>query len=197
MPDTPYLTPAAIRARVPALASEGDYPDSTLSDLVTEFEGITENYRGVAFTARTAVSETHTLDRERVIVTKWPVVSSVTSVAVVDRALVSTSVLSTDWQINRLNGIVDLGGYYTGVATIVYAHGITTPPAGLVRACRLYVRACAMRDDSGIGRDVVRQGFDGGGSTTFSTPDKDHPTGYLDVDRLLNQLEDYRRPGIA
>lgn len=70
---------------------------------------------------------------------------------------------------------------------------IGAPPATLLRACREYVRSCALADRSNVPRDVIGQTFDGG-YTRYSTPDKDagRPTGYLDVDRLLNSLDDFR-----
>ena len=66
-------------------------------------------------------------------------------------------------------------------------------PAAVLRACRLYVRSCALSDQSSIPRDVLGQSFEGT-YTRYSTPDWDagRPTGYLDVDRLLNTLDDYR-----
>lgn len=63
----------------------------------------------------------------------------------------------------------------------------------LARACREYVRASAVATRSNVGRDVIAQSVEGL-TTRFSTPDKaaGRPTGYLDVDRLLNSLTDHR-----
>jgi len=65
----------------------------------------------------------------------------------------------------------------------------------LARACREYVRASALANQSGVSRDVISQSVEGV-STRFSTPDVDagRPTGYVDVDRLLSSLTDYRVP---
>ena len=63
----------------------------------------------------------------------------------------------------------------------------------LARACREYVRASAVATRSNVARDVISQSVEGL-TTRFSTPDKaaGRPTGYLDVDRLLNSLPDRR-----
>lgn len=87
-------------------------------------------------------------------------------------------------------------------AATATATGVTftigTPPAPVLRACREYVRSCALADQSSVPRDVISQSFGDGGYTRYSTPDWEagRPTGYLEVDRLLNSLDDYR-PGFA
>lgn len=201
MADTPYYTASTLRSRVGTdLENSAKFPDADLTDLIAEYEDVAERYRGCAFTSRAAVSETHTLNQARCIVVRWPFVRSVTSIAVVARDGTSTSLVSTDWEINSDPGIVDLGGSYTGRATIVYTHYLTaTPNATVLRGCREFVRSSMLRQTSGMGRDVIRQGFEGGGSTQYSTPNwvEGRPTGYLTVDAILNSLTDYRRPGVA
>jgi len=65
----------------------------------------------------------------------------------------------------------------------------------LVQAAREYVRSSSLSGRSGAPRDIISQSVEGL-TTRFSTPDKANrrPTGYLDVDRLLNSLPDYRAP---
>jgi hypothetical protein len=81
--------------------------------------------------------------------------------------------------------------------TTAAATGVTVTIGGcpntLLRACREYVRSCALADSSNVTRDVIGQSADGG-YTRYSTPDMraGRPTGYLEVDRLLNSLRDYR-----
>lgn len=88
---------------------------------------------------------------------------------------------------------IELSAVATATATGVDLT-IGGPPKALLRACRQYVRACALSDKSSVPRDVITQADGSGGYTRFSTPDKDagRPTGYLEVDRLLNSLDDYR-----
>lgn len=73
-----------------------------------------------------------------------------------------------------------------------------TPPATWVRACTEYVISVLRATASGQSRDVIAQTFDGG-MTRYSTPDvaAGRPSGFLEVDRLLNSLPDYRLPGVA
>lgn len=74
----------------------------------------------------------------------------------------------------------------------------TTAPETLKRACAVYVEAVANATRSGTSRDVIAQSMDGSW-TRFSTPDwsAGRPSGWTEVDRLLNSLPDYRIPGIG
>lgn len=196
---TPYLTPALIRARVPALADTGKYPDVVLTDLVTEFEDLAEEYRGVAFTPRTAV-ETQTLNPyTTIIVLNYPRVRSVASLVVDGITVGATSYKVTEagW-LESSTGLSIAGGYVTATAVITYDHGFDAPRAGLVRACREYVRICAIADRSSVPREIIATSADGM-SSRYSTPNKDQgrPTGYLEIDRLLNSMPDYRTPVVA
>lgn len=73
-----------------------------------------------------------------------------------------------------------------------------TAPETLKRACTTYVEAVANSTRSGTSRDVIAQSIDGSW-TRYSTPDwtAGRPSGWTEVDRLLNSLPDYRLPGIA
>lgn len=88
---------------------------------------------------------------------------------------------------------VEISANATATGTDVTMN-IGGPPAVLLRACREYVRSCALSDQSKVPRDVIAQSFGDGGYTRYSTPDWDagRPTGYLEVDRLLNSLDDFR-----
>jgi len=205
MPAAPYLTPAQIRAAVSTLADSAKYPDTALSDLVAEFEQVAEEYRGVAFTPRTAV-ETQTVCPGAASVTlNWPRVRSITSV-VVD----GTTVSSSTYRVTEAGILQSSAGFYAGgafpeaSAVVTYDHGYDVPTSTvapgsvLLRACREYVRVCAVADRSNVPRDIIATTSDGM-STRYSTPDKKagRPTGYLEVDRLLNTLPDYRIPVFA
>ena len=96
-------------------------------------------------------------------------------------------------------GIVDLGGYWSGVATMVYSHYLTaTPSAEILRGCREFVRATLLRAKSGVSRDVLRQGYEGQ-NPTFVVVDwaAGVPTPWTTVNDIWNGLTDYRRPGVA
>lgn len=72
------------------------------------------------------------------------------------------------------------------------------PPEVIVRACVEYVHHVVSQQTSGTSRDVIAQSMDGSW-TRYSTPDwpAGRPTGWTEVDRLLNSMPDYRVPGIA
>lgn len=199
MADTPYYTAATLRTAVPELADTDEYPSADITDLIAEYEAKLERYRGVAYTTRAAVSETHTLNGSRSLITDWQYIRSVTSIAVASRDGTSTSLASTDWEITGPPGIVDLGGYWSGVATIVYSHCLTTTPAvDVLRGCREFVRATLLRQKSGVSRDVLRQGYEGQNPTFVVVDwDKGVPTPWTTVNDIWNGLTDYRRYGAA
>jgi hypothetical protein len=185
----PYTTAANVRSLVPPLADTSVYPDAVLTAAIAEFEGIAEDYRGVAFTPRDTTETVH-LGTSGVMLLTWPLVRSITSVTVDGTVLVTGQ-----YRVGDAGRLFDLSGE---AATVVYSHGFDAPPAGLVRACVQYVRAVALADQSGVARDVIAQTYEGM-TLRYSTPDKraGRPTGFVEVDRLLNSLPDYRIPGIG
>lgn len=193
----PYLTPAQVRERAPILNDEARYPDVRLAELVAEFEELAERYRGVAFTPRTA-TETVWIGADWnqhgsfVLVDRTPI-RSVTGFTLDGTAV--TPMVETDFR----TGMIRFGAHVgPGSLGVTYDHGLDVPPPGILRACTIYVRSAALSDQSGTPRDVIGQTFDGG-YTRFSTPDWNlgRPTGWLEVDRILNSQEDHRIPGVA
>jgi hypothetical protein len=190
----PYTTAATVRSQVPPLVNPDNFSDELLDSYIAEFEGICEEYRGVAFTPRDT-SETVLLGRSGAVLLTWPQVRSIASVTVDGTAL-------TPEQYEA-----DLSGRIFGLAgkraVVAYSHGFDPPPAppygpAVVRATVQYVRAVALADQSNVGRDVIAQTYEGM-TLRYSTPDKraGRPTGFVEVDRLLNSLPDYRIPGIG
>ena len=196
-----FPSPADIAERFPSIGLSG----GQIAELIAEFVELAERYRGVALQATNA-TETfsnatsynayvdqwplRTIERPRLFTVqlgRWPV-RSVTSVTVDGDVVTPTRVTDT--------GLVYLPRM--GLETVVvYVHGIDTPTAAK-RACAEYVRAVALAERSGTSRDVIAQSFDGG-MTRYSTPNwsAGRPTGFLEVDRLLESLPDYRVPGVA
>jgi hypothetical protein len=192
----PIATAAQVRAAAARFKDlpETTYPDDDIDALVSEFAEIFTKYRGVAPTP-TATAETLVLrSPSSVLVLRWPLVSALTSVTV-DGIAVDGDSLTLDPA-----GTVTYAGTFSAGVPIVatYTHGLAAVPATLTRAVVQYVCAVFRADESGTGRDVIAQTFDGG-ITRYSTPDMSmgRPTGWLEVDRLLNSLDDYRMPGIA
>jgi hypothetical protein len=190
----PYLTVAQVRqrARSAVVADDSVFSDEEIEDYIAGFEDIAERYCGVAFIPRAA---THTEDvcRSGQLILQ-PRITAVSAFTVDETA--STIYEVTDS--GKLSaGLLPLSSTTTGAVSVTYTHGYATCPKEIERACIQYVRACALRDQSDSGRDVIAQGFDGG-TTRFSTPDWDagRPTGYIEVDRILNSFG-RTPPGIA
>ena len=80
-----------------------------------------------------------------------------------------------------------------GRMTAGIRHGATSTPAALLDACTEYVLCVARNRASGVSRNTLSEATDAG-TTRYSTPDwsAGRPTGWLEVDRLLNTLPDYR-----
>ena len=181
-----YLTAAQVRSRVPALQNTTGFSDAEIDRLVAEFEEIAERFRGVAFTPRNRTQSFHRPDRTILLGTQP--LRSVTSYTV-DGVAGTLADLQIDLAVGKITG----PWYNATTVAVTYSHGLDAPPANLLRACAEYCRAVAFSDRSGQGRDVISQSFDGG-VTRYSTPDfaRGRPTGYLEVDRLLTSLRDYR-----
>jgi hypothetical protein len=193
------MTAAELRAAVTTLADVGKYPDPALDDLVAEFEEVAEDFRGVAFTPRTAV-ETQNIDPYTTVITlNHPKVRSITSIVADGNTLDAATYKRTERDtIESSTGFLGGTAFVTMSVVITYDHGYDSPPKRLLRACREYVRICAVADRSNVPRDIISTSADGM-STRYSTPDigAGRPTGYIEVDRLLNSLPDYRTPAIA
>jgi hypothetical protein len=202
---TPYLTPTGIRAAVPSLENTGKYSDTQLADYIAEFEQIAEDYRGVAFTPRTAVETQTICSGASAVALNWPKVRSVASVVVDGTTIDSSTYRVTEAGVLMSStGFVAGGAFPEAAAVVTYDHGYdvptttTRPGSVLLRACREYVRIVAVADRSSVPRDIIATSADGM-STRYSTPDlkAGRPTGYLEVDRLLNSLPDHRIPVFA
>lgn len=204
MPAAPYLTPAQIRARVPVLADTSKYPDDVLAELVAEFEQVAEDYRGVAFTPRTAVETQTIAPGSTVLILNHPRVRSVASVVVDGTTLSASTYRTTDVGLEFASGLSAGGGYATAAVVTTYDHGFDVPTptvapgAMLLRGCRLFVSFEAVADRSAVPRDIIATSADGI-TSRYSTPNKaeGRPTGYVVLDRQLNGLTDYRHPAVA
>jgi len=211
--DTPYLVPDDIRAK--AWVSKLTLSESDLAAYIAEFEAVCEDYRGVAFTTRTVASETvfiagtyyafgdayssgyygtGRITRQSIILQHCKV-----------QELTSMTINGITQDVNSVTldsptGMVynPLGFAPESTIVVAYTHGFPTPPPQCLRACQQYVRAVALSDNSNVSRDVISTAVDGR-SERYSTADKSagRPTGYLEVDRLLNSLPDFRTVGVG
>jgi len=191
-----YLTVAQVRSRVPGLANTGTYLDAELTNLVSEFTDIAERFRGVAFESRSVTSEQIVRPGRDVKLANSKV--RAISAASIDAVSLTAGELAA-LVVDKSVGVVSNGTWYGGnILLVTYTHGFDAPPEPLLRACAEYCRSVAFSDRSGQGRDVIAQSMDGS-FTRYSTPDwnRGRPTGYLEVDRLLNSVADFRVPGVA
>lgn len=183
----PYLDADDIRQRYPRVTDQVA-SDEALEDLIEEFEDIAERYTGVAYLPREVTTTVEVCGNRWV--SPHFLITAVESLEIEDVAL-TTHTFADGYGI-------DFGSYRRGTMVITYTHGMTEPPKAILRACYEYVRACAMADNSSVPRDVISQSGDGF-TTRYSTPDwaKRRPTGYIEVDRLLNSVTQYRRPVVV
>lgn len=108
---------------------------------------------------------------------------TITGTGIADRATIASVTSATEIELSAVATATGTGITFT----------IGGPPTAVLRACREYVRSCALSDRSGVPRDVISQSAEGT-YTRFSTPDWDagRPTGWLEVDRLLNSLDNFQ-----
>lgn len=198
----PYLTADEVRAAVPSLQDDARFEDAKLASYVAEFEGKAEHYRGVAFTPRTCVESMPVGSGTTGVVLSWPKARGITSIELDDVALtVGTYRLGHAGSVELSSVLYVSGGFATGVLVVEYEHGFDAPdtstPMGsvLLAACAEYVKSVAMQRLKATGREIIATASDGV-LHRFSTPDirAGRPTGWLEVDQLLNSLPDFRYP---
>lgn len=202
MPDPfvadPYIEVADLRARLGGdfTSSTPEFDDDALAALVSEFEEIAEDYLGVAFVEREG-SESFTLAAPAAsIMLAQPQVRELTGLTI------DGDEVDLDAEPFTLYGPVGrVEGTFPSLVPIVfgYTYGFTAPTPTLVRAGVQYVRSCALVDRSRVARDALSVADGSGGTTRYSTPNKAErrPTGYLEVDRLLNSMPQYQAPGVS
>lgn len=193
MPATPYLTADAAKERDQRLA---DFDASDIENGVADFEDKAEEYRGVAYTPRDAEATLRGNAASYLFLPHLKVrtVESIT----IDGTALSVSELAdvTTW---GDEGALERGVGWCGTQIVVaYTHGFEAPPATVLTACTEYVLCVLRAQKSGVSRNTLSEATEAG-TTRYSTPDWNagRPTGWLEVDRLLNSLPDYRTPGMA
>lgn len=195
-----FVTVGALRsAGDGALADSSKFSAALLNETVEEFEQLAERYCGTAMVPRFQRDNLVGNGRTSILLSRANVRTASTplyllSAASVDTAGVSTAFTTTNWIAARSGILTTDGDIFTltanGEANIVvrYPHGLDRPPAGIVKACKLWVRNQLLQDRNSFGRDVLSETQGSGISTSYSTPDWDagRPTGLFDVDRELN-----------
>jgi hypothetical protein len=186
---TPYLTAEQVQSRDNRFPSR-DWTAAAIEAQVASFEPIAEGYRGIAYTPRDRVQTFMVESCDRLVLDRKRI-RSVTSVTVDGVALSATRI--------KLDpaGVLHIIGAVSGLVVATYSHGYDSPPPLVLDACTEYVFCVLTGRASGVSRNTLSVGTEAG-TTRYSTPDWNagRPTGWLDVDRLLNDLAD-ERVGLA
>lgn len=185
----PYLTYAAARDRDQRIVAL-KLAQGAVEGQVRSFEEIAEDYRGVAYTPREVVETHHVVAADRVLL------HHVRVREVVSVTLDGSTVAASRWTLDAAAGVLRFNGQISGEVVVEYAHGYDEPPSWLLDACTEYVVAALTARASGQSRNTLSVA-DASGTTRYSTPNKaeGRPTGWLEVDRLLNTADE--RVGIA
>jgi hypothetical protein len=190
---TAYLDAAAAKARDHRLVGDAD---DQIEARIAAFEPLAERYTGVAYTPRTATATLRGTSM-RTLVLPHVEVSAVSAIAIDGIAFTSGQLAEvTIW---TGDGFLERLSAWCGTkVTVTYTHGYATPPPTVLDACTEYVLSMLRARASGVSRNVLSESTEAG-TTRYSTPDWNagRPTGWLEVDRLLNSLENRRTPGIG
>lgn len=187
-----YLTAATAKDRDQRLA---DFADAAVTAQIAAFKEIAESYRGVAFETTTATAVKVPGRADRKLATPHLKLISLSAASLDGTALTSDE--RADVTIWADEGILErTAGWSATEVSLTYTHGYASPPAAVLDACTEYVLCVLRARASGVSRNTLSEATEAG-TTRYSTPDwsAGRPTGWLEVDRLLNS--DFRIPGIA
>ena len=189
-----YLTASSAKDRDTRLA---DFTDDAVDAQIAAFQEIAEPYRGVAFETTTATAVKVPGRSGCKLLTPNVKLIALTAASLDGTALTSDE--RADVTIWADEGILErAAGWSATQVSLTYTHGYASPPAAVLDACTEYVLCVLRARASGVSRNTLSEATEAG-TTRYSTPDwyAGRPTGWLEVDRLLNSLPDYRTPGIA
>lgn len=192
----PLLTPDDLR-EIEILNNPDRFSDELLAELVAEFEGIVERYRGIALVSRTDIVKVPGTWGCKLLVPYMEVT------AAADVSIDGGDELDPEDITVWSNGILERTAGWSGTqVTLSVTHGYVDAnrPAGCKRACREFVRAKA-KESAGEGPRNV-SGYtdsDSGYSYRVLTAawDQGRPTGLSSMDDFVNSLPDLRIPGIG
>lgn len=184
-----YLTADELRAGAAVIDNAERFHDDLLDGLVAEFEDLAERYRGIAFEPRTATATLRASGSSRLMLPHVEVsaVSAVTENG--------ASVLAAGFDLWSSQGLlVRPSGWFVEPIVVSYTHGLSSPPAAILRACREWVRAKAMQSTGNMPRNALSYSDESGTSYRESIADWEagRPTGLLVVDEALNSVSDRR-----
>lgn len=204
-----YATIPDLRA-TPGLESSSEFPTWRLLESRDEFADIVEDYRGVSYvpryhleTLKESYAYPYGFGRPGRVFLRHVRIRAIRSLSLAGVAITDFTTIAytlsgaLDWSYSTVSVPVSITGIPRDIVA-GYEHGYDNPPDALRRACKQYIRAVLLSESSGVPRDVVYQSMDGM-TTRYSSPDKEagRPTGFIEVDRLLNSVIDERTPAIS
>jgi len=188
MADPDYFTTAELRA-VPPMQDAGKYPEARILAAAAWVTGIIEREAGVSFVPR---AKTRTLSGygSTSITLPDPFVRSLTTVTVGGVAVDVSGLVFSDG-ILRFTGA---GIWTSGRDNIVvtYSSGYSaTPPADIKEAAIAGTRLRLLATNSNSERSARERSITSdAGTITLSVADRDHPTGWPEVDSIITAWRD-------
>jgi len=195
------MTPTEVRERISvggvALAAD-KFPDEWVARQVTIWTHKLQRHTGDAYVSTEAEVTVSTGCSTTLILPN-------VNVSDVTLEVDGTAVTLDTNQPSLAAGLVQYAGGFRHGQTAVASYTYVQPDADLCEiareACAKWIERIATMERAANTPDVSRQGFDGGGTTVFVTPDPnaDPPrlTGFSEVDSLVNILPRYVTPGIG
>lgn len=186
-----YLTAAELR-EAKVLDRMDRFSDDLLEGLVAEFTAAVEHAHGVAYEP-TEITETHAGRRSQTLELRHRPVTAVESIEI-DGIAFSAGALADVIIRSERGDLERCGGWFGDEIEVTYTHGLAAPPAAVLRACREFVRARAIRTAGNSPRDAAGPaGTDGTVYPTAATT----PTGVRTADAILNGMRSYRMSGVV
>jgi len=182
MPDTPYFTPAELRALYTDVADATAYPDVLMNQYRALAEQAFEDAAGVAFVPRT-VTEALRSPNGGVLRASHPRVRSVTAATDAVGATISLTTLQVDGSWLTVDNGWPLN---LGAVTVTYTHGYDSPPLRVKQAVMALAREWMLSGpvtDRQTGIPV-----EGGGTISLARPGGRFGTfGLAEVDAAVEQ----------
>ena len=193
-----YVTLAQIRA-LPNLSDVVKFTDAEITAATEWFETLFEDYTGVAWTPRTVTDERHYGTGDVLILDHLKPIA-ISAVRAYSTAAASTAYTAAELVDLRVepSGVIrryTLGWFTSayGLIAVDYTHGYAAPPADVVEAAKVAIRAHLIDDYQANRQFAVstEQGI-----IRTSQPGPDRPFGLPEVDVVANR-RNHRCPSVA
>jgi prepilin-type processing-associated H-X9-DG protein len=193
-----YVTLAELRA-LPNLADTAKFTNAELVAATDWFETLFEDYTGVAWVPRTATDERHS-GNGNVVFLDHLFPRTITAVRSYSDAATSTAYTANELADLRLepSGAIRRNtlGWFTsayGLIAVDYTHGWDAPPADVIEAAKVAIRAHLIDDYQANRQFAVSTEA---GIIRTSQPGEGRPFGLPEVDAVANR-RNHRCPSVA